>query len=548
MFGPLERLCRRLTAGRRQKARAHRAGPERRSPDLRVDPGMRFIRTIQRMKQANPTFRDHLYIISLKDFRVAVGEKWGRLADIVSDLGKNVVDRHLGKDGLFCQADDQTFVLTLPKDNRDKARRRVVEIAQDLSAYLVGDQLIKGQRPMILAANIPFEKAVNGLGRFDLGALAEAVEESRSVAFVAVPAGQGAPAEEQAVPAFASLEVFRVGEAAPSPRLTLVASNPQPEAGDAHAQAQNPGEPGWSPARHARNSGQIAEWQRIRARAAQGNTRFPWDDPGPLAEGTRLSVVWRPTWLARSEAVAAYAARVLRFEEAGKPPTEGSHAYPQKQPMDGLNIDRVVIAQTLRQLQAASARGRQTSVIVPLCWMSVTTDHRRALLGPLADLPKAILRDRLMVEVTHLPDVPDCAQLTDMLAFLANMGIAAMVRVRMVNALRLINAQVQNSLAVDLSELAPDERIGDAALLERLSELRDMAGRNGAGFAIWGIRRRNVIAASVNAGFAMVSGPGLMSDANAVRPAIPLARAALVESLNSSVRATTAGRMSAAHA
>jgi hypothetical protein len=75
-----------------------------------------------------------------------------------------------------------------------------------------------------------------------------------------------------------------------------------------------------------------------------------------------------------------------------------------------------------------------------------------------------------------------------------------------------------------------------------------MAAQNGAGFAIWGIRRRNVIAASVDAGFAMVGGPGLMSDANAVRPIIPLAKSTLTESLAPSARPATGTRMAAAHA
>jgi hypothetical protein len=546
MFGPFTDLLRRLTGGPRRRNTRRVLTSQRRPPEIQEDPATRFIRTVQRMKQANPGFRDHLYIISMADFRAAVGEKWLRLASKVANLGENVVGRHVGRDGLFCQADDQTFIITLPKDTREKARGRMVLIAQDLSTYLIGDQVINGQRPMILAANIPFDKAVNQQGRFDVQALGEAVEESRSVAIVA---DEKVAASQDAAPTLASLEVFRVGE---PPRASKAAAILGVDVDDEGA--ANPGEEGWNALKHAKRTGQTAEWQRIRARAAGGTTFFPWDDAGPLTAATRISVVWRPTWMARSEAVGAYSARVLRFEGPDKPPSEGSHAYPQRSAMDGLNIDRVVIAQTVRQLQSGSSQSKAAVIIAPLCWMSVTTDHRRALLGPLGDVPKSVLRERLVVEVINLPDVPDRAQLTDMLAFMAHIGVNVMLRVRMVNALRVINAQLENALSIDLSELSPDERIGDAALLARIAELRVMAAQNGGGFAIWGIRRRNVIAASVKAGFSMLSGPGLMGDVNGVKAVIPLAHQTLIESLpnhpqgQSTVAAPAPKRMSAAHA
>ncbi len=104
-----------------------------------MDPLAGFISNLQRLKKRDPAIRDHLYIISLADFRKAVGEKWPKLSVKGGRLGENVVGRHVGRDGMFCQADEQTFVVTLPKEPRERARSRVVRIAQDLSTYLLGD-------------------------------------------------------------------------------------------------------------------------------------------------------------------------------------------------------------------------------------------------------------------------------------------------------------------------------------------------------------------------------------------------------------------------
>jgi hypothetical protein len=475
-----------------------------------MDPLTGFINNLQKLKKRDPAIRDHLYIISLADFRKAVGEKWPKLSVKVGRLGENVVGRHVGRDGMFCQADEQTFVVTLPKEPREKARNRVVRIAQDLSSYLLGDLCIKGERPLILAANIPFDQAIGSHGGFELDALAQAVADSRSMATMA-----GIEAET-ALANLSSLEVFRVGEAISEPPQAVAPRSQDPiglEMGGPAAPVLDP------------------EWRQFTQRTSAEARRFPWDDPGPLNTDTRLSMVWRPTWLAATETIGAYAARILRFENAGTPPTEGSHTYPHRHIHDCLNIDRFVLNQFARQAQAASTLNPAPMLIAPLNWVCIDSEHRRALFGPVMDLPRQVKRERLQIEITHLPDVPDHRRISEALSFVRELGLGVIVRARLINMPWLLNAQITSKLVLDLSELSPEERIGDAPLLAKISGLRATAAANGAAFGLWGARRRNVIAALVKDGFSFVSGPGLMGDQNQVRPTIPLSKASLIGTL-----------------
>ncbi len=91
----------------------------------RRDEQLYFLHAVRRFLQASPELRSRIYVLSLSDFRETVAEKWARLGDKVGLLTRSIIHKHVDKLALFCQADDETFIMALPTLSRDEAHRRV---------------------------------------------------------------------------------------------------------------------------------------------------------------------------------------------------------------------------------------------------------------------------------------------------------------------------------------------------------------------------------------------------------------------------------------
>jgi len=147
------------------------------------------------------------------------------------------------------------------------------------------------------------------------------------------------------------------------------------------------------------------------------------------------------------------------------------------------------------------------------------------LTGPLVDLPAAMRRDRLKIELFQVPQGVSAAEIGERVSFLRGLGCESMVRLRPSAApVGLVARSKVKLIGLDLAELAPDEQMGDEDLLANLERFLQMASRRNVGCYLWGVRRRRVLGGSIGLGYAMVNGPGLMSDIGQPAAVVPVSR------------------------
>ncbi len=400
--------------------------------------------------------------ISLADFRQSVGEKWARLADKVAIITDNLIRRYIGVGNVYQRQGDDVWLLAFPALSADEARTVATLIAQEISRHLLGERCVAGERPQALAACLQAGRTLDAAGHVDVGSVHAALAETE--AFID------------------------------------------------HLSAGNL-DPGWKPiTTPAHRTDPLTAWTPIQTRPEMASTE-PWQDVGPLTGDSRLSLLWRPTWVAENEAISAYCARVVRIDHDGMAPLEGPQAYPEADANSAFAIDRFVAAGALRDLQKALRSGRGGSIIVPLSWSSLQLDRRGQLMPLFAELDPGQRQERLNIEVFRIPDDAAPQAVAELTRFLQGLCGNVLLRLRMSSDLLCRVHELGGAkVGLDLSELRPQERMNDVALLATLDALQNSAGHAGAGCYLWSARRRRVVGGVVTGGFAMVNGPGLMKD------------------------------------
>jgi len=412
-----------------------------------------------------------LRAVSLADFRQAVGDKWPRLADKVAMIAEQLIRRRLGAGNLFRRVDDQTWLLLFPRIAPAQARDIAVAIAQDISRHLLGERCVGGERPLAVAAHLNVAEAVDENGCLHAGNVRQAIEQSRALFDHLAPCAPAAIA-------------------ACGTRL------------DAQPRQRHAGTVDWTP---------------IIREHCDTEPDEPWQGIAPLPGDSRLSLLWRPTWVADSEAIAAYCARVARLDRPGDSPLEGSMAYPAHDDPSALALDRFVAAAAMRDLRRGGDRG--CAVIVPLTWSSLHGDHRAELVAPFADVAAHIRQSRVRVEICRIPDDADPETINRVIQALHGLCGGVLLRLRLSSPLLARVDELEGAeIGLDLSELRANERMADDRLLGVLDMLQDCADQAGLGCYVWSARRRKVVGSVVSGGFHMVNGPGLMKDV--VRPAM----------------------------
>lgn len=408
--------------------------------------------------------------VSLADFRQVVGDKWPRLAGKVSIIVDRLIRARLGEANPYRQVDEETWLLLFPKVSPEQARALTVAVVQDISRHLLGEGCVGGTRPLALAVHVDAAELAGADPRRHAAVLRSAVEQGRALF------DESGPERADERPAERSL-------------VERPASRRHPE----------------------------AEWEPILRRPVGADPDEPWKGVGPIPCEAKLSLLWRPTWVAESQAIAAYCARVARVDHPGDPPLEGSMAYPDDDPVTAETIDRFVSAAAVRDLIRSGPDGG--CAIVPLTWASLVGEHRAELAFPFADMPADMRRQRLKVEICRIPDTVTAEEARNMVNGLRHLSGEVLLRLRLSSPLlRQVDELGEAKIGLDLSELRSDQRMADDRLLDVLDLLQASAGRAGLGCYVWSARRRKVVGGVVGGGFDMVNGPGLMRDV--ARPAV----------------------------
>ncbi|MDO8606547.1 MAG: hypothetical protein Q7R40_08430 [Phaeospirillum sp.] len=434
------------------------------------------------MLQRNPGLKAKLHVVSLAEFRDWVGEKWPRLAGKVALIVEQVIRRHAGSGNPFCQDGEDRWIIAFPELSPEEARQRTLAVVEDLGRHLFGEQSGEGQRSMAVAAEVFVTDAVSDIGELDCDHVQAAIRESR--AFVA--SGTVSDSVNQWKP-------MERGE-------------------DARRQEQ--------------------VWEVIEGAPAKP-LAFDPDLVAPLPPAARLSLVWRPTWVASGEAISAYGARVIRIDHEGAEAVEGCRAYPPGDVNAALRLDRFVVSTAVRDIVAGirggDERTNQASVIIPISWASLSSEQRGSVVIPLSELTQETRSARLAIEIFGIPDGTTTPELESVVSYVRSLCREVLVRTRMSARRSSLAAEIGVSMVgLDLSELRPDERMDDECLLETLSRVQEATAKDGIGCYLWSARHRKVVGGVVQGGFEMVNGPGLMKDIG--RPAIvmPAPRARFV--------------------
>lgn len=523
LTAPLAKAARRVTRRvsddeARELMEAALAEAEKAPAQLTDDSFRLFTEQLARQEQG--AFQVKLHIISLVEFREAVGDKWPKLSEKVLLIAEGVINAHLGAGNIFCRQGSDAFALIFRTCDNTEGRRRALIIAQELGTRLVGDQFVGAEVPLALAAELDMDQGLNDDGSINMAALDAVVSQMR-----AIIASQAAAQPGQR-------SWMRGGtrpEEAGAPRRSLLPGQPPPRApaADGRAPIATVPEP------EAKGPAADPEWKRLEIERGETAKQPTWiildgmpdrkppqgldalPDPwgAPLPPDSKLSLVWRPTWVAAGEVIGAYEARVQRVDTPGAPALEGVHAYPKADEPAANTLDRFRIAAAIRDFRASEAAGNSSTVIIPVHWLTLTAENRMEFLAPFADITKESRATRVIIELFAVP--------IDVKPMVLGTAIAQARELCRMVVLRTSLTAPRAAMAldcgaamvgIDLAELAGGPQIADDDLLAALGDFQAQAAKARLGTFVWGARRRKVIVGGVQTGYALVNGPALMKD------------------------------------
>jgi hypothetical protein len=238
-----------------------------------------------------------------------------------------------------------------------------------------------------------------------------------------------------------------------------------------------------------------------------------------LSPESSLTLVWTPTWVATKRAVGAFHAKVIRVDKEGAPPLEGAYAYADAAPIESLTMDRFVATQAAYELKDLFYGRHKLGLTVPFHWMSLAPRWRDCIRIPFESCPPQALRKHLKIEIFGLSTAIPPHVINRLFQPLEKLGCPLMARLPLSAAGMVKALSGVKAIGIDLAQLSPEEKVGDAELLERMERFRDVAHKSGMACYVWGIRRRPLIAEVIKAGFSLVNGPGVMTDMAHPRPA-----------------------------
>jgi len=148
------------------------------------------------------------------------------------------------------------------------------------------------------------------------------------------------------------------------------------------------------------------------------------------------------------------------------------------------------------------------------------------VVGPFADIAEATRARRLVVDLFGVPADVSPRELTDTLRALRPVCRQVALRVRLGAPKAGLAVDCGAAMiGIDLAELALAERTDDQHLIVALARFQQAADQARIGAYVWGVRRRNVVARAVQAGFAMVNGAALMKDLGRPAKVLPAPKA-----------------------
>ncbi|MBY0508995.1 MAG: hypothetical protein K2P94_02475 [Rhodospirillaceae bacterium] len=118
-------------------------------------------------------------VISLADFRTAVGELWDKYQSKILIIVESTIARMIGRGNTFIPQGDDTWLLLFPSLDEEKAEQRTNAIAASIGKKLVGAQFTPEELPLPSAAKLDLSGAMNADGSLNMDALRNAISRVR---------------------------------------------------------------------------------------------------------------------------------------------------------------------------------------------------------------------------------------------------------------------------------------------------------------------------------------------------------------------------------
>jgi hypothetical protein len=513
--GLLNRIASRLM-GRRDQGKATPVAGRRvereRPPETPANDEFRLA-IDQMLREDAGRFGIRPHVVSLVEYREAVGERWRKIADKVMLIAEGVINLHLGQGNIFSRQGTDFFMLVFRNLPQEEARRRALIIAQELGTRLVGDQFQGVDIPLALAAEIPMDDAFLADGTLNLAAVHAAISQMRSIVASTV---QGAVIHQAL------------------PQKAVVAEKPPIATIPSDLVGVPPDDPRWQEFKlKQRRAAADPVWEVLETKSKAPPVPPPL--PGnsgygslPISGQTRMALLWRPSWVASDETIGAYKAQIQRVDVEDRAPLEGAHAYSG----DDFSIhalDRFAISAGIREFQASERAGNASTIVLPIHWRTMTADNRLEFVAPFADVAKPVRDARVVIDLFGVPETVETGQLTEVIAAGRLLCREVMVRTRLGHSRAEMAARCgASAVGIDLAELPPNQHTDDEHLLAWLGEYLTAAQRTGIGAYVWSVRRRKALIGAVQAGFSMVNGPALMKDLPRPAKVLPAPKARFV--------------------
>jgi len=457
-------------------------------------------------------FYTKLHVVSLIEFREAVGLKWHKLAEKVMMIAEAVLSHHIGNDGFFARQGEDFFVIAFRGLTEEQGRARAATAANELGRRLLGNQFTEGAIPLALAAEVSAAAALNPDGSLNVEALREAVSQARTEIVLRLEASGGA------LPPLAG---FMPGDPFFLRRHLQPNDYVPPTDPDGLRRHLAPGEGPSEPPPPSAPSAALAPSVReprqplSPAPAAHSATPVmlnPEFQPAPPEAVGEFGLVFRPVWIAEREALGAAECLVQRKPDPEGKLMTGGAAYPVSDPSLTFAIDRTLTHAVTAMLSKDDPEGK--ALILPLALTTLIATRRIQVTGPLGDLPDRVRARRLIIEIRNLPEGVTVSQLSEGVAAARRLTRTIAVRTNpsLLPAAALVMESRAGLIGMDFNELPPNERNDDELLIEHLARLRDVAVQAGLAPYVWNIRRRTVLSSAVKLGFAFLNGPALMKE------------------------------------
>lgn len=482
----------------------------------------------QFLEQQGGRFSVKLHVVSLVEFREAVGDRWRKLRDKVMMIAEATINKHLGQGNMASRQGEDLFVLVFPKLPEDQGRHRAFVIAKELGARLLGNsRFAAGEEPLVHVAALDPDEAIGPDGKLNLAALESAIATVR----VDAPRGQpqqdlpaylrgggGAADEEGGLRAH-----LRPGEAASGEEQGLRAhlkpgEGPAAEEGPQELRYHmKPGEAPPAAAEAGLRRSLMPSQPSGEADAAEPEPPKPVAPPKPRLLPEHLTMAYRPGWVAAGESISAYLAQVQRHDK-GKPAT-GERAFLGASGEEVAMMDCFAAKAVAAQLVAMR---QKITLILPVHASSLAGPPLRDLRAILATVPHPVRILRLVIEVCGLP--ADGAHAAGLIQHIKEECREVVLR----TGFQSLAGGLEATMAgLDLSMISAADRADDR-LLSALAAFRDKAGQCGYLPYVWGLPSRAALNAAVAGDFAMVNGPALIKDVPEPNRLIPVPKAKLL--------------------